>query len=240
MAKDHDPDELSKDGIVSRRVLDYIATCLEQYLEVYEVVNNDPSITFEDREEACEKVRKVIKSLRKGKTKYLDKEKLQQFAPILEKEAMNAFEENDFGQATMGLNYAYTENKEYADFFLKTRSKKSIIMMERTADETYVNLFELNHKMEMLFKNVLTDGKSSFDFVTTYGEEFMIGNACERITDFLPEVIHNLSAIPFDVEIQNRISGIYGYLKACMKTEQPMGAFNTFSIFTNLFMDTLV
>ena len=136
--------------------------------------------------------------------------------------------------------YAYTENKEYVDFFLKTRSKKSIIMMERTADETYVNLFELNHKMEMLFKNVLTDGKSSFDFVTTYGEEFMIGNACERITDFLPEVIHNLSAIPFDVEIQNRISGIYGYLKACMKTEQPMGAFNTFSIFTNLFMDTLV
>ena len=105
MAKDHDPDELSKDGIVSRRVLDYIATCLEQYLEVYEVVNNDPSITIEDREEACEKVRKVIKSLRKGKTKYLDKEKLQQFAPILEKEAMNAFEENDFGQATMGLNY---------------------------------------------------------------------------------------------------------------------------------------
>ena len=104
MAKDHDPDDMSEDGIVTRRVLDYIADCLEQYLEVYEVVNNDPAISFEDREEACKKIRKVIKSLRKGKTKYLDKEKLQQFAPLLEKESMNASVDNDFEQ-TMGLRY---------------------------------------------------------------------------------------------------------------------------------------
>ena len=43
MSKDYDPDEMSEDGIVSRRLLNYIAYCLEQYLEVYEVVNNDNS-----------------------------------------------------------------------------------------------------------------------------------------------------------------------------------------------------
>ena len=74
--------------------------------------------------------------------------------------------------------YAYTENKKYADFFLNTRSKKSIIMRERIVDEMKAQLFELNHKMEMLFMNVLTDGINSFDFVTTYGEEFMIGHTC--------------------------------------------------------------
>ena len=104
MAKDHDPDELSKSGIVTRRALDYIANCLEQYLEVYEVVNNDPSITYEEREEAIEQMRKVIKSLRKGKTKYLNLEKLSQLAPMLEKEALLAEDTNQFSE-TMGLRY---------------------------------------------------------------------------------------------------------------------------------------
>lgn len=104
MGKDHDPDELSKDGIVTRRVLDYIANCLEQYLEVYEVVNNDPSITYAEREAAIAKIKKVIKSLRKGKTKYLNREKLAEFSSILEKEAQMDEETNQFAE-TMGLRY---------------------------------------------------------------------------------------------------------------------------------------
>ena len=104
MSKDYDLDEMSEDGIVSRRLLNYIAYCLEQYREVYEVVNNDPAITFEDREEACKKIRKVIKSLRKGKTKYLDLSKLATFAPVLEKEAQAAESDEKFSKQ-MGLLY---------------------------------------------------------------------------------------------------------------------------------------
>ena len=136
--------------------------------------------------------------------------------------------------------YAYTENKKYADFFLNTRSKKSIIMRERIVDEMKAQLFELNHKMEMLFMNVLTDGINSFDFVTTYGEEFMIGHTCEKLTDELPEVVHKLSMIPFDKTIQSEITGIYEHLMISLHTDIPMGSFNTFEIFTKLFMDTLV
>ena len=53
MAKDYDPDEIPDGCVVTMRCLNYIASCIEQYLQVYEVVNNDPSISYEERKEAC-------------------------------------------------------------------------------------------------------------------------------------------------------------------------------------------
>ena len=103
MAKDYDPDEIPDGCVVTMRCLNYIATCIEQYLQVYEVVNNDPSISYEERKEACKKLKKVVKNLRKGNTKYLNMKQLSEYAPMLEQEAMNAERENDFSQV-MGLN----------------------------------------------------------------------------------------------------------------------------------------
>ena len=49
------------------------------------------------------KLKKVVKNLRKGSTKYLNMKQLSEYAPMLEQEAMNAERENDFSQV-MGLN----------------------------------------------------------------------------------------------------------------------------------------
>ena len=103
MAKDYDPDEIPDGSVVTMRCLNYIASCIEQYLQVYEAVNNDPSISYEERKEACKKLKKVVKNLRKGNTKYLNMKQLSEYAPMLEQEAMNAERENDFSQV-MGLN----------------------------------------------------------------------------------------------------------------------------------------
>lgn len=104
MGKEYEPDDIPEGSVVTMRCLNYIANCIEQFLDVYEVVNNDPSISYEERKAACEKLKKVIKSLRKGKTKYLDIKELVNYAPMLEQEAMNAERESDFAQTTMGLS----------------------------------------------------------------------------------------------------------------------------------------
>ena len=103
MAKDYDPDDLADNGILTLRATHYIADCLEQYLNIYEGVNNDPQVSYEEREAACKTVRKVIKGLRKGKTKYLNNEKLHVYADIIEKEALSAENENTFAADMMGM-----------------------------------------------------------------------------------------------------------------------------------------
>lgn len=136
--------------------------------------------------------------------------------------------------------YAYTQDAYLAEFFMRTRSKEKFIMRKQKKDEIYIQMFMNQHRMEMLFMNVLTDGVSSFDFVTTYGEEYLIGHKCEEVTDKIPDVVHRLSDLPFDEKIGDLISDIYKQLATSLYTKSPMGAFNTFVIFTNLFKDTLV
>ena len=136
--------------------------------------------------------------------------------------------------------YAYTEDKYLAEFFMSTRSQKKFIMRKKQTDGIYVQIFMNQHRMEMLFMNVLTDGESSFDFVTTYGEEYLIGHECEKVTDSISEIVHRLSDIPFNDKTKDLVSDIYKRLTGSLYSDSPMGAFNTFNIFTNLFRDTLV
>lgn len=103
MAKDYDPDDLADNGMITLRATNYCADCLEQYLNIYEVVNNDPHISYEEREAGCKTIRKVIKSLRKGKTKYLNAERLHDYSELIEKEALAAERENRFAADTMGM-----------------------------------------------------------------------------------------------------------------------------------------
>lgn len=136
--------------------------------------------------------------------------------------------------------YAYTENKTYASLFLQTRSDKAFIMTKKNVDELYLPIFENKNKDKMLFMNVLTDGKESFDFITTYHEDSLITYECDKIHDRFMKATTNLLVVPFDKEVRKSLEIMYNTINSSMMNDSSLGAYNTFNIFTKLFADTLV
>ena len=136
--------------------------------------------------------------------------------------------------------YAYTLNRDYAEFFMNIRNMKKFMMKTKKIDDINLTVFQNSHRMEMLFMNVLTDGKDSFDFVTTYGEEYMLGYECEKIQDSIYDIDQKLTIVPFIEKASSSIKDLHEIIDYSMKHEKPMGSFNTFKIFTKVFKDTLV
>lgn len=136
--------------------------------------------------------------------------------------------------------YAFTENKELAELFLQTRGRNSIIMHKKSVDELYLPLFENKNKEKMLFMNVLTDGKESFDFPTTYYEDDLISHECEVSHDKFLESVNKLLVVPFKGDVRMSLEVIYNSTRLGLGSDNRFGAYNTFNIFTKLFNDTLV
>lgn len=75
---------------LSKKACDYVADCMESYLDILETTVIMP-ITNQDYLDAVKTVKKGISKLRDGKDhKVLDPEKLQPIADMIEQEAQNA------------------------------------------------------------------------------------------------------------------------------------------------------
>ena len=134
--------------------------------------------------------------------------------------------------------YAMTTNKELARTFEVQRKsgifyKKEVIA---TAEElkacSYVN------RNCMLFSNVLTDGKTDYYMVTTYSENDLLEDYCDKIYDEILKLECELYSIPWESEMYDTLNTLS---KCRQKSEESeKGTFNSFNIFLMLFGDTVL
>jgi hypothetical protein len=96
------------------------------------------------------------------------------------------------------------------------------------------------HRMEMLFENVLCDASKSYQFVTTYGEDFEISSACDEFYDSFLEAQKDVLILPLTEELRAAVDFIAKDIKESLHSDtNPMGPYNTFNIFMRLFGDTV-
>lgn len=133
--------------------------------------------------------------------------------------------------------YAFTENKELASLFENTRVLRGYIRKKVTMNELQYRAFLSFHNREMLFLNVLTDGEKSFDFVTTYQENSILDNECEKILDHVMELEKTLLPLPFSDKVRSNLSEL---VMARKSNVEKFGKFNTFEIFVKLFKDSIL
>lgn len=136
--------------------------------------------------------------------------------------------------------YGFTENKELASLFLATRGRNSIIMRTKSIDEILLPLYETKSKDKMIFMNVLTDGKHSFDFPTTYAEDSALTYECECIHERYNRLNDAVLIIPFKSNVETSVDIVKDSIHDSLVNDRQYGSFNTFEIFTRLFKDTLV
>lgn len=82
--------------MLSQKALNYIASTLEEYVDLVELCILNDSASSEDFEKSMKKIRKTIKKLREGKTEgILNPEKVAIYRDLLENEAKggNSFED---------------------------------------------------------------------------------------------------------------------------------------------------
>jgi hypothetical protein len=137
--------------------------------------------------------------------------------------------------------YAYTQDKGMAELFEKTRNPKKFIKRKNQVPELYAKLFMHQNKLKMLTTNVLTDGKQSYTFITTYEEDSMLSKRCEEVYDEFLELEKRITQFPFNKKMRNLLDFIIADFRASFsnKEENPYGSFNTFNIFMQLYGDTI-
>ena len=137
-----------------------------------------------------------------------------------------------------GEVYAYTENKKIDEQFKLTRRMDKFKRKKMEFDEESWKGFMWIHQQQMMLENVLTDGKSSFTFVTTYQEDYEIGLYCERIYDDLLDIRKKMLKVPWDFKMRKILSVFITAINE--KEDKKFGKFDTFKIFIKLFGDTVL
>lgn len=136
-----------------------------------------------------------------------------------------------------GKLYAFSATKSYVKAFETTRKLrgfyKKVLHLTETQFRNIV-FFEDDKRMIM---NVLTDGKHSFDFVTTQGEDDQLGNTCDTIYDNLLNMERKIMNLPLTDDVREAVEKMIYYRKKECKS---MGKFNTFQIFLELFKDSIL
>lgn len=133
--------------------------------------------------------------------------------------------------------YAFSENKELVTLFEGTRMLKGYIKKKVTMNELQYRAFLAFNRNQMLFLNVLTDGKRSFDFVTTYQENSDLDKKCDEIYNKTLELEKKLLLLPFEEETRNNLGELIIGRKS---REGKFGKYNTFEIFVDLFKDSIL
>lgn len=136
-----------------------------------------------------------------------------------------------------GSVYAFSTNKELVTLFEGTRRLKGYIKKKVTMNEYQYRSFLAFNRNQMMFLNVLTDGKKSFDFVTTYQENSDLDKRCDEIYNRLMDLELKLLPLPFTNETCKKVADLVVVRK--MK-EGKFGKYNTFEIFVDLFKDSIL
>lgn len=133
--------------------------------------------------------------------------------------------------------YAFSENKELVVLFEGTRRLRGFVKKTFSMNEyQYRSLLAMNQR-QMLFMNVLTDGKHSFDFPTTYSENSLLDEECDKIYNRLLELERKILLFPLEQEMREAIGTLIAARKA---PEGKYGKYNTFNIFVELFKESIL
>ena len=134
--------------------------------------------------------------------------------------------------------YAMTTNEELARTFEIQRKKGCFYKKEVRATSEQLKACSYVNRNCMLFSNILTDGKNDYYMVTTYSENDLLEDYCDRIYDEILKLESELYSIPWESEIYDTISAISECRKKSEESEK--GTFNSFNIFMMLFGDTVL
>lgn len=134
--------------------------------------------------------------------------------------------------------YAWTESKEISYLFEITRNMEKFVKRKiRIEDENEWKSFEYTNYSSNLFKNILSDGKKSYEFPTTSQENAVLERACEEYFDTLLGYERRLLTFPFTEEMQDTLSVLYAGRRS---DTNGAGKFKSFDIFQRLYEDTIL
>lgn len=132
---------------------------------------------------------------------------------------------------------AFTEDKTISSIFEITRSRKYYRKRKIKMNEQQYRAFLYLHKDEMLFMNVLTDGEKSFDYVTTYRENFELDTACDTVFDKMIDFSRSFLEFPLTDEVEKSLEVLYNEF---MNGEPKYQKYSTFNLFLNLFKERIL
>lgn len=129
---------------------------------------------------------------------------------------------------------AFTENKTIENLFEITRNTRYYRKRKVKMNEIQYRGFIAIYNRDQMFINVLTDGELSFDFVTTYRENFELETETDRIFDTLLDQMKILTNFGFNEEVMHAIEKLYDLF---MHDKPKLGKYNTFNLFLKLFYE---
>ena len=129
---------------------------------------------------------------------------------------------------------AFTENKTIENLFEITRNTRYYRKRKVKMNEIQYRGFIATYNRDQMFINVLTDGELSFDFVTTYRENFELETETDRIFDTLLDQMKILTNFGFNEEVMTAIEKLYDLF---MHDNPKLGKYNTFNLFLKLFYE---
>lgn len=139
-----------------------------------------------------------------------------------------------------GVLYAFSENKDLIRLFESTRLLRGFTKKKHKMNEMQYRGFIALERDHLMMMNVLTDGVNSFDYVTTYLENTLLEEECEKIYDKVLELERYIIALPFEDSVFEKVQYVIGRRRESVKHEGRFGHFNTFDIFVNKFKESII